>query len=111
MDHQRAPPECTVWMGNVESAWSADQILGFFHEAGHKDALSVDRPPTADRYCFVAFRSPDAAADAKHDLHGRPIPGHDRVLWKLNVRSDRTRDGGVGGARGGGGGSGGGGDG
>nr|XP_019548850.2 tRNA selenocysteine 1-associated protein 1-like [Aedes albopictus] len=81
--------QCQLWMGSLESYMTENFILAAFRKMG-EDPQTVKlmrNKYTGDPagYCFVSFKTDDAAIDAMHKLNGKPIPGtNPLVRFRLN---------------------------
>lgn len=81
--------QCQLWMGSLESYMTEAFILAAFRKMG-EDPSTVKlmrNKYTGDPagYCFVSFKTDDAAIDAMHKLNGKPIPGtNPLVRFRLN---------------------------
>ncbi|XP_055642724.1 tRNA selenocysteine 1-associated protein 1 [Toxorhynchites rutilus septentrionalis] len=81
--------QCQLWMGSLESYMTENFILAAFRKMG-EDPQTVKlmrNKYTGDPagYCFVSFKTDEAAIDAMHKLNGKPIPGtNPLVRFRLN---------------------------
>ncbi|XP_053694368.1 tRNA selenocysteine 1-associated protein 1 [Sabethes cyaneus] len=81
--------QCQLWMGSLESYMTENFILAAFRKMGEDpQAVKLMRNKYTGEpagYCFVSFKTDEAAIDAMHKLNGKPIPGtNPLVRFRLN---------------------------
>ncbi|XP_058451574.1 tRNA selenocysteine 1-associated protein 1 [Malaya genurostris] len=81
--------QCQLWMGSLESYMTENFIIAAFRKLGEDpQTVKLMRNKYTGEpagYCFVSFKTDEAAIDAMHKLNGKPIPGtNPLVRFRLN---------------------------
>ncbi|XP_058816369.1 tRNA selenocysteine 1-associated protein 1-like, partial [Topomyia yanbarensis] len=81
--------QCQLWMGSLETYMTESFILAAFRKLGEDpQTVKLMRNKYTGEpagYCFVSFKTDEAAIDAMHKLNGKPIPGtNPLVRFRLN---------------------------
>lgn len=69
------PPDCTIWMGDLDIEWDSNFIREAFgkHNAGIANVkmVTTDHGQKKATYCFVEFRDEESARAAILDVNGK----------------------------------------
>jgi len=86
--YKTSKKRCNLYVKNFPNDWDEENLKQQFEPFGPIEKIKVDKKGSAV-YAFVCFKTPDAAASAKQNLHNHTIEGKSLIINHYEIKEVR----------------------
>jgi len=85
--YKTSKKRCNLYVKNFPTEWGESELKNLFDQFGVIEKIRVERKGKAgNAFAFVCFKTPDAAASAKQNLHNHTIDGKALMINHYEIK-------------------------
>ena len=89
LKYKQSKKRCNLYVKNFPQNWTEDTIKGIFAQYGEIERIKLEKGRANNVYAFVCFSTPDAAVNAKQQLHNQTYDGKALIITHYEIKEFR----------------------
>ena len=87
--YKTSKKRCNLYVKNFPVEWEEDNLKELFEKFGEIEKIKLENKKGSAVFAFVCYRTPDAAAAAKQNLHNQTIEGKSLMINHYEIKELR----------------------
>ena len=89
LKYKQSKKRCNLYVKNFPASWTEEHLKDIFSKFGAIERIKLEKGKASNVYAFVCFQTPDAAVNAKTQLHNQTFDGKALIITHYEIKEFR----------------------